>query len=608
METIFLKVLNQSISAGWLILAVCLLRLVFRRMPRWIVCLLWGIVGIRLICPFTFESVFSLIPSAHTVPQAVLYGETPRIQSGIPAVNDVVNPILTAYGASAPGTEGNRLLSGLSWAAGVWAAGALAIALYGLFSYARLRMRLRTAVLWKENIWQSEQAATPFVFGLFRPRIYLPFHMKERDTEYVLAHERAHIRRGDHVMKLVCFALLAVFWFHPLCWAAYVLSGRDMEAACDEKVVRNLDLAGKREYMTALLHFGEKEGKFFAYPLAFGEIGIKERVKNVLRYHKPAAAVTVAGVAVCIAAAVCFLSSPVKTPEQDPAADPTQNPVQEQGKKEETLQLPVVYPAIAPDMTTGADGAVLDYDGDRIIFHGYFGLFVFDPETGQLTDAVDLKAIGCDATQGDDACEVAVEKGGGKVYLHPMSSNMMYVYDVEKDTLLQTADDMGDVELYDMSREAQGVLTSADETLAALKYVKDGQEYVLFQKVWEEWQEQLQIDILYEMQIDEESVTASGLTFTIVNRSGSEIVAGDSFQLRKRQEGAWVDVEYLPESFGFHDIGYPVAPGESREFAVNWEWLYGTLEPGSYCIYKEIVTDFGDNYGTYTLEADFEIE
>lgn len=621
MEAVFLDVLNRSISAGWLILAVCILRLFLRKAQKWISCFLWALVGIRLLCPFTFESVFGLIPGNETVPQTILYDEAPAIQSGISAVNGMVNPLLTAYFAPRETESVNPMQIGIFLAAAAWAAGMLVFFLYGMISYIRLCIRLRTAVLWKENIRQSERIETPFVLGILRPQIYLPFHFKEKDLNYVLAHERVHIRRGDHITKLVASLLLAIFWFHPFCWAAYILFGRDVESACDEAVIRKLDNAGRREYMTALLHFGEKRSVSLTYPLAFGEIGIKERVRNILRYKKPAAVITFAGVVICLAAAVCFLSSPSEgdregrktESETDGGKTQTQTGGQTQAGQQAAeeafaiVQIPVTPPMLTPDMITGADGAMLDYEGDWIVFHGYFGLFVYDLESRQLMAAVDLKEIGCDATQGDNACEVAVSGDGSKIYLRPLAVDFMYVYDLGENTMLQKPDDISGAELYSLE-EAQGYLTSEDETLSKLKYKKGDTEYLLFEKLWQQLQEQLQMTVLHQLEINRESVTSSGMSFTIHNYGGEEVTAGDSYKLRRRQEGVWVDVEYILDNWAFNSIGYPIAPGDSREMTVDWSWLYGALEPGSYCFYTHIVMGSGENLQSETLEGVFEIE
>ena len=311
METMFLKLVNLSISAGWLVMAILVLRLVFRKAPKWIFCLLWALVALRLVCPISIESVLSLIPSAQTLPPEILYTATPQIDSGIGAINSAVNPVLGQSMAPSPGASANPAQVWsfiLTW---VWIAGVAAMVLYALASYWLVKRRVNTATLLRENIRQSEQVDTPFVLGLFRPVIYLPYRIAEDDLEYVIAHERAHIQRKDHWWKPLGFALLCVYWFNPLLWAAYVLLCRDIEGACDEKVIHEMGLDDRRGYSTALLHCGVRRKAIAACPLAFGEVGVKERVKSVMNYKRPAFWLVGAALVACAAAAVCFLTDPL---------------------------------------------------------------------------------------------------------------------------------------------------------------------------------------------------------------------------------------------------------------------------------------------------------
>lgn len=311
METVFLRLVNLSIAASWLVLAVAALRLLFRKAPRWIFCLLWGLVGLRLLCPLSIESALSLVPSAQTLPPEILYTAAPQIQSGIGVVNAAVNPLLREALAPAPWASANPTQIWSFVLSRIWLAGVAAMALYAAVSCLLLRRRVRTATLLRENIKQSERVASPFVLGLFRPVVYLPYSIPEQDLEYVLAHERAHIQRRDHWWKFLGFALLSVYWFCPLLWAAYILLGRDIEMACDEKVIRGMGMEGRRGYSAALLHCGVRRRAVAACPLAFGEVGIKARIKAVMNYKKPAFWLVAAALAACCAAAVCFLTDPV---------------------------------------------------------------------------------------------------------------------------------------------------------------------------------------------------------------------------------------------------------------------------------------------------------
>lgn len=315
MEKIFLKLLNMSIAAGWLILAVIFLRILLRKAPRWLSCILWGIVAVRLVCPVSFESSLSLIPSAETIsPESLGQSQAPIMSSGIPALNSTVNPILQETIGAASGASGvNPLNTGMHLAGIFWILGMIFLLLYAYVSYLRLSVRLREAVPLREakkHIWLCDGVNSPFILGILRPRIYLPSGLNQEETGYVLAHERAHLKRGDHFWKLLAYVLLSVYWFHPLMWAAYMLFSRDVELACDEKVIGSMNSSGKKAYSHVLVTCSEGKKMVLACPLAFGEIGVKARVKAVLNYQKPAFWVILTAVPACIAAAVCFLTNP----------------------------------------------------------------------------------------------------------------------------------------------------------------------------------------------------------------------------------------------------------------------------------------------------------
>ena len=311
MSELFLKILNMSISAGWIVLAVVFLRLVLRKAPRWSIVALWGIVALRLVLPVSIESVLSLIPSGETVSPDVMLSPMPSIQTGIPMINDAINPIIGNSFAPNPGDSVNPLQVWTFIAAVVWIIGVVAMVLYAAVSSLLLRRRVATAVRVRENIYVSEWVQSPFVFGLLHPRIYLPSRMDVVDADFVIAHEQAHIRRRDHWWKPLGFVLLSMYWFHPILWAAYILLCRDIEVACDEKVIGQLGKEQRADYSQALLSCSIRRVTIAACPLAFGEVGVKERVKNVLNYKKPAFWIILVAVIVCIAVAVCFLTDPV---------------------------------------------------------------------------------------------------------------------------------------------------------------------------------------------------------------------------------------------------------------------------------------------------------
>ena len=310
MNELFLKIINMSISASWLVLAVLILRFVLKKAPKWINVLLWGIVAIRLICPFSFESTLSLIPSAETIPLNIGMDTTPTINSGISAINNAVNPIISQSNTPMAGASVNLLQITIGIYEYIWIFGMIALALYTAISYWRLCRKVDTAVRYKDNIFQSENVSSPFVFGIIKPRIYLPFKMNGQDLEHVVAHEHAHIRRKDHWWKPFGFLLLTIHWFNPLMWMAYVLLCRDIELACDEKVIKELGNEQRGDYTQALVACSINRRMIAACPLAFGEVSVKERVKSVMNYKKPAFWVIIISVIVCVGVAVCFLTNP----------------------------------------------------------------------------------------------------------------------------------------------------------------------------------------------------------------------------------------------------------------------------------------------------------
>ena len=310
MNELFLKIINMSISASWLVLAVLILRFVLKKAPKWINVLLWGIVAIRLICPFSFESTLSLIPSAETIPLNIGMDTTPTINSGISAINNAVNPIISQSNTPMAGASVNLLQITIGIYEYIWIFGMIALALYTAISYWRLHRKVDTAVRYKDNIFQSENVSFPFVLGIIKPRIYLPFKMNGQYLEYVVAHEQAHICRKDHWWKPLGFLLLMIHWFNPLMWLAYVLLCRDIELACDEKVIKELGNEQRGDYTQALVACSVNRRMIAACPLTFGEVGVKERVKSVMNYKKPALWVIIIAVIVCVGVAVCFLTNP----------------------------------------------------------------------------------------------------------------------------------------------------------------------------------------------------------------------------------------------------------------------------------------------------------
>lgn len=379
LESVFIKCVNLSISAGWLILAVILLRYLLKKAPRQLVCLLWMAVGLRLLCPFTLTSPFSLLPSAETVPQTILLSPAPAIDSGIAPVDAGINPILSAAFVPAPEDSVNPLQIFAYIASRIWLVGLAVMLIYLAGSFICLRLKMRTATRLRDNIRQSEFAGSPFILGILRPQIYVHYDLNGDELAHVLAHEQAHIARGDHLLKPLGFLILSVYWFHPLVWLSYLLLCKDIELACDEKVIRSLDDTRRKAYSLTLLsctetHAGRRSGRrsaINACPLAFGELNVKERILRIKNYRRPTPVLVVAAIAVCAVTAFCFLTSPdtqedstltdnqaapdsdapgntIITPTPDEASDSTSDEVGDTPAAPDTQP---DTPADAPDIT-----------------------------------------------------------------------------------------------------------------------------------------------------------------------------------------------------------------------------------------------------------------
>ena len=310
MDDVFLKIVNLSISASWLILAVLVLRVVLKKAPKWVMPLLWGVVALRLVCLFSIESALSLIPSAETIPSEIVTETREPVLYEQATLDIVTNPTLPSAAEVPVGVSRQQAQVDFNIYSVLWLAGMAALLVHALVSAGKLKRKLATAILLRDNIYESEFVDSPFVFGVVKPNIYLPMHMDEGTAAYVIAHEHAHLARRDHWWKVLGYLVLALHWFNPLVWVAYILFCRDIELACDEKVVRGLDGAARADYSQALLSCAAPKRAVAACPLAFGEGNIKTRVKSALHYKKPAFWVAAAAVLAVVIVAVCFLTNP----------------------------------------------------------------------------------------------------------------------------------------------------------------------------------------------------------------------------------------------------------------------------------------------------------
>ena len=327
MTDLFLHIFNIGITAGWLAIAVLLLRLVMvRKVSRAAVFALWSLVGVRLLFPISLESVLSLIPSAEPVPPTITTAHVPSVNVGIPVVDAVINPVISQTMTPKPEVSINPMQTVVAVGAAVWIVGIAVMLAYLLISYWYTCRRVRESLPLEKGIRCCDGLSSAFVIGLIRPRIYLPMELPAEDRPYVIAHERAHLQRGDHYWKLLGFLLLTVYWFHPLLWVSYVLMCKDIEFACDEKVIKTLGKDAKKPYAMALANCGLKRKISYNInrcPLAFGESKTKERVKHVLNYKKPTLWASILAGVLIVVTVVCFMTNPVSDAKTD---DPTTPP------------------------------------------------------------------------------------------------------------------------------------------------------------------------------------------------------------------------------------------------------------------------------------------
>lgn len=314
MSEVFRVLLNSALAVSIPILTVLLLRCLLRRAPKWISCLLWGAIGLRLLCPILPESTISLVPSAEIFQKNIELSPSPVLDSGIPLLNEWIAPLMTEALMPTPWESVNPLQILFAVGAIIWMLGCFGMLLFALISSLCLRHRLRPSLPLKDGVFLCDSIETPFIFGMIRPRIYLPSGLSEQDIPHVLLHERAHLRRLDHLLKPLGFILLSVYWFHPFLWLAYSLFCRDIEAACDQRAIHGLRAEQRREYAHALLNCSTHRRTVLSCPVAFGEIGVKERIKNVMNYKKASIPLVCVALLLALCTSACIVVNPKTEP------------------------------------------------------------------------------------------------------------------------------------------------------------------------------------------------------------------------------------------------------------------------------------------------------
>ena len=317
-EHFFAELLNISITASLVAFVVILLRFFMKKTPKWVTCILWGMVGLKLILPFSIESPLSIVPNKEPLPVSYIYN-TSALASGdsYTSVVDSGSQIFDAVvGTAIRETSSEAVLkSNFSIIACFWLIGVAVMIIYGVISYHRINKKVEESAAFKDNIWLCDCIETPFIMGLIKPRIFIPSNIGEADIDFVIAHEKAHIKRKDHWWKPLGFMLLSLHWFNPVLWIAYILMCKDIEYACDEKVIKDMGIEIKKAYSNALINCSMPKRMISACPIAFGETAVKGRIKSVLNYKKPALWLVVISFVVCVAVGIGFLTNQPYKPD-----------------------------------------------------------------------------------------------------------------------------------------------------------------------------------------------------------------------------------------------------------------------------------------------------
>lgn len=577
MRDLFLKVLEASLDGSIVIAVVLLLRLVLKKAPKKYVCLLWILAGLRLLVPFHVESQLSLQPKEQPVAQEAwqqledygqILSESDPVDVGQapPEQNSIADP---AEPQDVSGEDVEVTVSyEINWAVlapYIWLAVACGLGLYSLLSYLRLKRRVREAVKLPEGAWECAGLDTAFILGFFRPRIYIPTGLSSENQQFILDHERTHLKRGDHWVKLLGFIALAVHWFNPLVWVAYVLLCRDIEMACDEQVVKNLDLSARKAYSAALLSCSSGRAHYAACPVAFGEVSVKSRIKSVLNYRRPRFWISLIAIAAILFVAVCFLT--------DPAAE-------------------------EPDLSFLNYKNAVSLAAEQDVFVAVH----YTPE-----DEGDYIGIGM--VEGKTLAEYLDSADWSKTWFEPssLSSPGSVAFNLAEDYRITVYDrriatvEYGEEVRYyrtgkDAYEKAVAILLPADHERLGIETADQEDPNA------PDW----------GITVSVFNVTSKGLTFRI-DQSGEVVFPeglsyGQDFSLEVWNGTAWEAVEPIIENWGFTTEAILLSKGQKTDVRIDWAWLYGALPAGEYRIGKTIRQEkVGGGGDYYTYYVSFQI-
>ncbi|MBR3046331.1 MAG: M56 family metallopeptidase [Oscillospiraceae bacterium] len=577
----FNAALNKAIKTVPLILAILLLRLVMKRLPKKAHVWLWGVAALGLLLPTVhLPSKFSLVPRAEPVPHSIVYEYEPQVDLGVSPVDSSVNSVLTHFNTDGADSI-TPLMSAEYIASMIWACGILLIALYAAVSTVRLRLRLRTAKqdATEKRVYMSNACPTPFILGVFAPRIYLPENLPDADRNAVLLHERAHIRRGDHIWKLLGFAIAAVYWFDPLVWLGYHLFSKDVEFACDERVISKMDPAGKKAYAEALLHCSLLKLPRAACPLAFGETSVKARIASVAKFKAPAVWKLLLAAVSLPVTGICFLTDPIP---------PHYMPPQEVFERE----------ILEHSRVTGSNINVCAYQ----ILDKYYNPKLASRKVGSYYVAILLREY-----KKQDGILTLVQETFAPVQMQFKDDwltgyddlNLVKTaprYESRRDEIMQRfhADfPDADPEGGDWKSCYHALAQACDAKIASRESATPAN---------------------WGVSLSATNVTPTGLTVVFTQSGGSdaaELTTGSYYVIQKRSGQGWEDVETLiPKSeLAWTAEAIIIFKNESRPLETNWEWLYGALPAGEYRIGKEVGKSYGPgDYQIRMIYAPFTIE
>ena len=509
MTDLFLNVLERTVAGSYVIAAILIARLILQRAPRVYSYALWSVAALRLMVPFSLTGFYSLFPkdsNTQFLPPDLLYQASPRIETGLPALDTAVNQILPQ---AVPIASVNPLQIAAQIGTGLWILGMALLAVTSLIYYARLKRRLQSARHLKDNVYEQDHLPTAFALGLISPRIYLPKGLSQEEPGQILQHERLHLRRRDPLWKLLGYITVLVHWFNPMVWLGFHLMTQDMEMACDEAVIKESADISRSAYARTLLGLATERRFFPTSPLAFSEGNVSRRIRHILQFKHPRRWISALSLLLVTGCSIGLLSDPATTPVTLPATTPVTTPVTTPATSPTETMIGKKLNATAVKLPEalangiGSDMPSIQYADDEIvIFNSYFGLFVYDLANDRLLSSLDLVPIGCNYSQGDTACQVLVSPDGNTVQLKPANSPTLFQYSVADQTLIgdlpgpmmKTAfstvpfQEISGAEQHFLTSEravkfpdgTAGYLTSEDWSLNTLSYQRNGKAYRLF--------------------------------------------------------------------------------------------------------------------------------